>query len=59
MVCCQLPGVDPGQAVTRLRQAKVVASATPYRTSYLRFGATIANDEEQVDAALRAVRTLV
>ena len=59
VVCCQLPGVDPGEAVTRLRQAKVVASATPYRTSYLRFGATIANDEEQVDAAVRAVRALL
>ena len=59
VVCCQLPGVDPGQAVTRLRQASVVASATPYRTSYLRFGATIANDEAQVDAAVRAVRALL
>jgi selenocysteine lyase/cysteine desulfurase len=58
IVCCEVSGVQPAQAVQRLREQKVVASATPYRTSYLRFGPTIANDEAQVDAAVRAVQSL-
>lgn len=47
------------RAVDRLRSAGVIASSTPYRPSYLRFGATIANGEQDVDSALRAVRTLL
>jgi selenocysteine lyase/cysteine desulfurase len=58
LVCCAVDGVPPAEAVDRLRQHDVVASATPYRTSYLRFGPTIANDEEHVDAAVRAVQAL-
>ena len=59
VVCCEVPGVPPERAVDRLRSAGVIASSTPYRPSYLRFGATIANGEQDVEAALRAVRTLV
>ncbi|AXO34968.1 aminotransferase class V-fold PLP-dependent enzyme [Micromonospora sp. B006] len=59
VVCCEVPGVPVGEAVGRLRSAGVVASSTPYRPSYLRFGATIANGEQDVEAVLRAVRTLV
>ncbi|MFJ5544264.1 aminotransferase class V-fold PLP-dependent enzyme [Micromonospora chalcea] len=59
VVCCEVPDVPPQRAVDRLRSAGVVASSTPYRPSYLRFGATIANSEQDVEAALRAVRTLV
>ncbi len=58
VVCCEVAGVDPGDAVHRLRAAKVVASATPYNPSYLRFGATIANGDDDVEAALREVRAL-
>ncbi|KAB1907136.1 aminotransferase class V-fold PLP-dependent enzyme [Micromonospora tulbaghiae] len=58
VVCCEVPGVPVGEAVNRLWSAGVVASSTPYRPSYLRFGATIANGEQDVEAALRAVRTL-
>ncbi|MCM0674820.1 aminotransferase class V-fold PLP-dependent enzyme [Micromonospora phytophila] len=59
VVCCHVPDVPLGEAVGRLHAAGVIASSTPYRPSYLRFGATIANVEADVDAALRAVRTLV
>ncbi|MET7832390.1 aminotransferase class V-fold PLP-dependent enzyme [Micromonospora sediminicola] len=59
VVCCEVPDVPVGEAVGRLYAAGVIASSTPYRPSYLRFGATIANDEQDVEAALRAVRTLV
>ena len=39
--------------------ASIVASATPYRTSYLRLGPSIATTPEQVDAAIKAVCGLV
>lgn len=59
LVCCELAGLGPGDAVDRLREEHgVLASVTPYATSYLRFGPSIANDEGDVDAALEAVRAL-
>ena len=42
----------------RLRERGVVASATPYATSYLRLGPSIATTPEQVDAAVEAVSYL-
>jgi hypothetical protein len=36
----------------------VVASVTPYRTRYLRFGPSVANSEADVDTALRAVAAI-
>ncbi|MET8233612.1 aminotransferase class V-fold PLP-dependent enzyme [Micromonospora sp. NPDC005298] len=59
VVCCKVPGIDVNEAVARLRELKVVASSTPYEPSLLRFGATIINNEADVEATLRAVRTLV
>lgn len=58
VVCCAVDGVGIDEAVARLRGLQVVASATPYNPSHLRFGASIANSEQDVAAALRAVRTL-
>ncbi|MFE9690231.1 aminotransferase class V-fold PLP-dependent enzyme [Micromonospora sp. NPDC005806] len=59
IVCCAVPDVPVGEAVGRLTAAGVIASSTPYNPSHLRFGATIANSEADVDAALRAVRGLL
>ena len=59
IVCCDTAGVKVGEAVGRLYAAGVIATGTPYRPSYLRFGATIANDEADVDAVPRAIRDLV
>jgi selenocysteine lyase/cysteine desulfurase len=33
----------------------VIASVTPYRTRYVRFGPSIANTDDDVDRALEAV----
>jgi len=41
-----------------LRESKVLASATPYATPFLRFGPSILTSETDVDAALAAVRAL-
>ena len=48
----------PGNAVMALREQGIVASATPYRTSYLRLGPSLVTTPEQVDAAIGAVATL-
>jgi hypothetical protein len=45
--------------VGRLWEHKVVASSTPYQPSYLRFGTSIFNNEQDVAAAAGAVRSLV
>jgi len=59
IVCVDIPGTPPANAVLALREQGVVASATPYRTSYLRLGPSIVTTPEQVDAAVEAVATLV
>jgi 7-keto-8-aminopelargonate synthetase-like enzyme len=37
---------------------KVIASVTPYATEFLRFGPTVANNEDDVDLAVEAVAAL-
>jgi selenocysteine lyase/cysteine desulfurase len=58
IVCCEVEGVDPASAVSRLRAAGVIASQTPYAASYLRFGTSLLVDEPDVDRTLAAVRGL-
>jgi len=60
LVCAEPGALSPGEVVDRLRdEHKVVASVTPYATAYLRFGPSVANDEDDVDQALEAVAALV
>ena len=58
IVCCEVEGVDPASAVSRLRATGVIASQTPYAQSYLRFGTSLLVDEPDVDRTLAAVRGL-
>ena len=58
IVCVEVPSMPPADAVARLRERGVVASATPYATSYLRLGPSIVTTPEQVDAAVEAVSYL-
>ncbi|MER7456727.1 aminotransferase class V-fold PLP-dependent enzyme [Micromonospora sp. NPDC126480] len=59
IVCCEVGDLPVGDALGGLHAAGVIASSTPYDPSYLRFGATVANSEADVDAAVRAVDGLV
>ncbi len=62
LVCCDvdLPTTTLDDLVFRLRRDHgVVATLTPYAASYLRFGPSIVNSEEDVDTALAALRELV
>ncbi len=58
IVCCQVGDSGPPELVARLREKGVIASASPYNPSYLRFGASIATLEADVDRAIDAVRGL-
>jgi selenocysteine lyase/cysteine desulfurase len=58
IVCVQLDGYDPPEAVNLLARKGIYASVTPYRPSYLRFGASMATLEADVDKALAALKGL-
>jgi len=50
IVCAEVPGVSPFEAVGRLAERGIVAGSTPYRESYLRFGPSIVTTPDEVDA---------
>ncbi len=56
--CFEVAGMAPDTAVQKLLEKKVIASASPYKTSYVRLAPSLVNDEQQVDQALRAVHAL-
>jgi selenocysteine lyase/cysteine desulfurase len=56
IVCARVDGRTVAQLLARLRAAKVIASATPYNPSYLRFGTSIVNNEADVEAAVAALK---
>jgi selenocysteine lyase/cysteine desulfurase len=59
LVCADVAGTTAPDAVARLRdEHRIVASATPYATRYLRFGPSLANTEADVDRALEAVASV-
>ncbi|TDD33142.1 aminotransferase class V-fold PLP-dependent enzyme [Nonomuraea terrae] len=58
LVCCSIAGMEPFQAVQRLRALKVAASTTPYNPPLLRIGTSIVTGPEQVDHAIRVVEGL-
>jgi selenocysteine lyase/cysteine desulfurase len=59
IVCVDVAGMPPANAVQELRTRGVVASATPYQRSYLRLGPSIATSPEQVDQAITALGEIV
>jgi selenocysteine lyase/cysteine desulfurase len=54
----EVTGLKPEQVVAKLLEKNIVASTSPYRVTYARLSAGLINDEQEVDAALRAVRGL-
>lgn len=58
LVCAEVAGRDPSEVVDRLRDQRIVATVTPYREPYVRFGASIVTTPDQVDAAVEAVAGL-
>jgi isopenicillin-N epimerase len=58
IVCFEVDAMTPQVAVDRLLERRVVASASPYATSYVRLAPSLVNSPADVDAALAAVRSL-
>lgn len=57
IVCCDIPGKHPTAMVSVLAALKVIASVTPYDPPYLRFGPSMLNTSEDIEATLRALHT--
>jgi len=58
LVCFEVDGIDPREAVGRLDQQGIAASVTPYATQYVRFGPSILNTPAEVDEAVAAIAEL-
>ena len=59
IICLDVRGLTPGDGVYQLGEAGVVASATPYATSYLRLGPSIVTSDDDIDRAVGAVAALL
>ena len=58
IVCFDVAGQRPPDFVFKLRDAGVIGSPTPYATSYVRLGPSLATNPDQVDQAIEAVTSL-
>ena len=58
LVCFEVAGLPPQGVVDRLHAASIVATVTPYATSYARLAPGLLNSPEEVDAVLAAVNSL-
>ncbi|NWC08144.1 aminotransferase class V-fold PLP-dependent enzyme [Pseudomonas agarici] len=57
IVCCDVKGWTPKDVVAKLKAQKIIASATPYRHSTVRFSAGIINTPEDIEKTLKVMRT--
>jgi isopenicillin-N epimerase len=58
IICFQVEGQTSEETVHRLLGHKVIGSGSPYKVSYPRLAPSLVNDEQQVEAALSAVRAI-
>jgi selenocysteine lyase/cysteine desulfurase len=58
IVCFEVDGLNPKEAVGRLHERKIVASVTPYATRYVRLAASLLTSPEEVDKTLQEIRRL-
>jgi len=58
LVCFEVAGKEPKAVVDHLAARKIVASTTPYATSFARFSPSLLNTPEEVDRAVAEVKAL-
>jgi selenocysteine lyase/cysteine desulfurase len=59
LVCCSITNHDPDDFVQELYERhRVVATVAPYASQLIRFGPTIANSDDDVEHAVKAVHAL-
>jgi isopenicillin-N epimerase len=57
-VCFEVDGLAPQGVITRLGASNIVATLTPYTTTYARLAPGLLNSPEEVDQVLGAIRAL-
>ncbi|CAN90873.1 unnamed protein product [Sorangium cellulosum So ce56] len=58
IVCFEVAGMTPEAVVGRLRERRIIASTSPYATSYVRVAPSLLTSEADVEVVLRAIRAL-
>ncbi|WP_437736053.1 aminotransferase class V-fold PLP-dependent enzyme [Sorangium sp. So ce1335] len=58
IICFEVAGMTPEALMWKLIERKVIATTSPYATSYVRVAPSIINSEADVEAVLREVRAL-
>ena len=58
MTCFEVNGVPPKEVVKRLLDKHIVATTTPYATTYARIAPGILNSPNDIEAALREIRAM-
>jgi isopenicillin-N epimerase len=58
IISFEIKGLSTEDTIKKLKEKKVVATASPYKTSWARFTPGIINTEEEIDMALDAVHSL-
>ena len=53
-----LPAPTPQTVVERLHERKIIATVTPYATTYARLAAGLLTNEAQVDRVVEEIRAL-
>lgn len=58
IVCFDIDGMSPFDAVARLRERSIIATVTPYAERHVRLAPSIRNSPEEIEEVLKAVREL-
>jgi isopenicillin-N epimerase len=58
IVCFEIVGLKPDQAVKALRRKRIIASETPYTVKYVRLAPSLLTSPAEVETTLAAVRQL-
>ena len=58
LICFDVQGLTPPAVVQRLRARRIIATVTPYATSYARVAPGLLNTPEEVETALGAIYAL-
>lgn len=58
IVCFEVAGLPPQQAVKKLRERGIIGSVTPYATQYVRLAPGLLNHPGEIDTVLKEIREL-
>jgi len=58
LTCFEVRGLKPDAVAEKLNEKRIRTNSSPYKVSYARVGAGIMNFQEELETALREIRTL-